>query len=177
MSSLRQWSIGKQNPLAFGIPMVWREPNRQGKECCFCSCVVAGFNVKNKQKINYPSLALCHTTDFSWARCYGHGQSIPFPPRLLETVEDSIGEKSLSDSQLTECSEYVYNDDDQHPKPFNQAELNDLIRDWNLPKASALILGSKLKAKRMLCTDTTFAWYKHCERECIRFFAMEHSLV
>ena len=47
----------------------------------------------------------------------------------------------------------------------------------NLPKASALILGSGLKAKRMLSTDTTFAWYKLRENEYIRFFAKEHSLV
>ena len=46
-----------------------------------------------------------------------------------------------------------------------------------MPKASALILGSRLKAKRMLSTDTTFARYKHRENEYIRFFAKEHSLV
>ena len=60
---------------------------------------------------------------------------------------------------------------------FNQAELNSLVRDLNLPKASALILGSRSKAKRMLSTDTTFAWYKHCENEYVHFFAKEHSLV
>ena len=92
---------------------------------------------------------------------------------MLETVEDSVSEKS--DSQLTEGLEYKY-DDDQQPKPFNQAELN-LVRDLNLPKASAPILGSRLKAKCMLSIDTTFAWYKHRENEYIRFFAKEHSLV
>ena len=34
-----------------------------------------------------------------------------------------------------------------------------------------------MKAKRMLCTDTIFAWYKRPEKEYIRFFAIEHSLV
>ena len=46
-----------------------------------------------------------------------------------------------------------------------------------MPKASVLIPGSRLKAKRMLCTDTTFAWYKHLENEYIYFFAKEHSVV
>ena len=111
-------------------------------------------------------------------RSIPHGPSvpIPLPPKALETVEDSVSEDSLSDSQLTDCSEYEYGDD-QQPKPFNQAELNDLVRDLNLPKNSALILGSRLKAKRMLCTDTTFAWYKHRGKEYILFFAIEHSLV
>ena len=64
-----------------------------------------------------------------------HGPGVPNPlaPRVLETVEDSVGEESLSDSQFTECSGYEC-DDDQQPKPFNQAELNDLVRDLNLPK-------------------------------------------
>ena len=82
----------------------------------------------------------------------------------------------MSDIQLTECLEYEC-DDDQQPKPFNQAELNDLVRDLNLPKSSVLILGSRLKAKRMLSTDTTFAWYKHRESKYIRFFTMENSVV
>ena len=60
---------------------------------------------------------------------------------------------------------------------FNQMELNDLVRDLNFLKTSALILGFRLKAKFMLSTDTTFAWYKHLENEYIRFFAKEHSLV
>ena len=97
-------------------------------------------------------------------------------PRVLETVEDSISEESLSDSKLTECSEFE-NDDDQQPKLFNQAELYDLVRDLNLPKSFALILGSRLKANRMLSTDTTFAWHKHRESEYIRIFTMENSLI
>ena len=39
------------------------------------------------------------------------------------------------------------------------------------------MLRSRLKAKRMLSTDTTFAWYKNRESEYIRFFTMENSLV
>ena len=62
------------------------------------------------------------------------------PLRMLKTVEVSVSIKFWSDSQLTERSEYEC-DDDQQPKPFNQAELNDLVRDLNLPKASALVLG------------------------------------
>ena len=32
VSSLKQWSTGKQKSLAFGIPMVWREPKGHGRE-------------------------------------------------------------------------------------------------------------------------------------------------
>ena len=131
--------------------MICREPEGNGKDCYFCSCVVDGYNVKNKHKIQYPNLP-CAVRPIP----HGPGVPIPLPPRVLETVEDSVSEKSWSDCQLTESSEYECGDD-QQPKPFNQAELNVLIRDLNLPTASALILGSRLKAKRMLRTDTTFA--------------------
>ena len=114
---------------------------------------------------------MCRATDSSWVRCPNS-----IAPRVLETVQDSVSEKSWCDSQLTESSEYEC-DDDQQPKPFNQAELNDFVRDLNLPKASALIVGCKLKAKHMLSTDTTFDWYKHRKNEYICFFAKEHSLV
>ena len=107
---------------------------------------------------------------------HGRGIPIPLPPRYLETVEDFVGEESLSDSQMSECSEYEY-EGDQKPKLFTQAELNDLVRDLNLPKDSALILGSRLKEKRMLSSDTSFAWYKHREREYICFFTFENPLV
>ena len=105
-----------------------------------------------------------------------HGPSapIPLPPGVLKTVKDSVSEKSWSDSQLSSECEC---DDNQQPKPLYKAELNDLVRDLNLPKASALILGYGLKAKYMLSTDTTFAWYKLRENEYICFFAKEHSLV
>ena len=95
---------------------------------------------------------------------------------MLETVKDCVSERSWSDSQLTESSGYECNDD-QQPKPFNQEELNDLVTDLNLSKASARILGTRLKAKRVLSTDITFAWYKHREIEYDRFFAKEHSFV
>ena len=107
---------------------------------------------------------------------HGPGVPIPLPPRVLETDEDSVSEKSWSHSQLTESSEYEC-DDDQQPKPFDQADLNDLVRELNLPKASTLILDSRLKAKRMLGTDTTFVWYKHRENKYYCFFAKEHSLI
>ena len=56
IESLRRWSNGKQNSLAFGIPMVWREPKAHESECYFCSCNVSGFNAKNKHHIHCPNL-------------------------------------------------------------------------------------------------------------------------
>ena len=60
---------------------------------------------------------------------------------------------------MPECSERE-DDGDQQPKLFSQAELNDLVRDLNLPKDSALFLASRWKEKRI----PGFASYNHHER-------------
>ena len=87
--------------------MFWREPKRHGKKCYFCSCVVDGYNIKNKHKIQYPNLLFV-------VRPIPHRPGVPIPlsPKVLETVaEDSVSEKSWSDSQLKESSEYECDDD------------------------------------------------------------------
>ena len=82
----------------------------------------------------------------SWA-----GNSHPIVSKVFGAVDDSVSEKSLSDSQMIECSEYEC---DQQQKLCIQAELNGLVRDLNLPKNSSLILGSRLKEKLMLHVST-----------------------
>ena len=79
--------------------MVWREPKGHREECYYCSCVVDGYNVvKNKHKIQY-SNSPCAVRP----NRHGPGVPIPLPPRMLETVEDSVAcEKFWCDSQLTE---------------------------------------------------------------------------
>ena len=93
--------------------MVWREPKGHGKKCYFCSCAGDGYNLRNKHKIQYPNLP-CAMRPIPHRPCV----PIPLPARVLETVEDSVSEKSWSDCQLTESSEYEC-DDDQKPKLFN----------------------------------------------------------
>ena len=142
------------------------------KNDTFAHVLLMGTTLRIKPKILYPNLPCA-------VRPIPHGPGVPIllSPKVLETVEDFVNEKSWSDSQLKESSEYEC-DDDQQSKPFNLTDIiNDLVRDLNLPKESALILSSRLKAKRMLTTDTIFVWYKHCENKHIRFFVKEHSLV
>ena len=57
-------------------------------------------------KINYPNLLCALRPIPHWP-----GVPIPLLPRVLETVEDFVSEKSWSDSQLRESSEYECDDD------------------------------------------------------------------
>ena len=52
---------------------------------------------------------------------------------------------------------------------FSQAELNDLIRDLDLPKISAE-LNSRLKSKNSLAPGMSFSWYRNSEEEFTCYF-------
>lgn len=51
-----QWSKGTRKNLAFGIPIIWREPKNHVDDCYFCLVKTSGYNKKNNHKITYPSL-------------------------------------------------------------------------------------------------------------------------
>ena len=53
--NIRQWVYGKRKSLAFGIPMVWREPKDHITDCYFCLCNVTGITRKNKSALKYPT--------------------------------------------------------------------------------------------------------------------------
>jgi hypothetical protein len=55
--------------------------------------------------------------------------------------------------------------------------LNDLVRELDLPKIKAELLGSRLKQKNLLAPGTNFAFYRHREQEFMPFFAKSESLV
>ena len=60
--------------------------------------------------------------------------------------------------------------------PFNQLQLNDLIRDQYLPKQSAELLASRLQEKNLLYLgiSVTFYWKKE---EFLKYFTFEDGLV
>ena len=52
---------------------------------------------------------------------------------------------------------------------FDQAEINDLIRDLNLPKQSSELLASRLQEKHVLHPGTNITFYRNREQEIFRF--------
>ena len=60
---------------------------------------------------------------------------------------------------------------------ITQAELNDLVRDLDLPKFSVKLLGSPLKEKNMLAPETKISFYRYREKDLIEFFKMDKNLI
>src|SRR5678815_4515826 len=73
--------------------------------------------------------------------------------------------------------EYTCEEGDSTPSKFNQNELNDLVRDLYLSKDKAELLGWRLKRKNVLASGTTFAWYRHREKDLLVYFAENDDLV
>jgi len=63
------------------------------------------------------------------------------------------------------------------PSLFNQAEINDLIRDLNLPKQSSELLASRLQEKHVLHPGTNITFYRNREQEFFQFFTASDGLV
>ena len=92
VESLRMWTKGTREKLAFGIPMVWREQKDHSTDCYFCLVKTSGFNKKNKSKTEYPNL-------LSAIRPMPHSAEIPVPVfEQLPYLEDLSDDEERSDS-------------------------------------------------------------------------------
>src|SRR5206468_1873051 len=126
--------------MPFAVPMIWREPTNHATDCYFCMTNVKGMNKKNKNKIKYPDI-------LSAIRPVPHSDDLPIPIPPLQ-----LAELSESESDDDRDSGDVYNPaEDKQPKLFSQDDLDDLMRDLDLPKASAELLASRLRCRREIC--------------------------
>lgn len=165
---MRQWTKGTRKSMRFAVPMVWREPKNHLDDCYFCALNLKGINRKNRQTLVYPNLA-------SAIRPVPHSEGLPIPvfsvlPQItlssteeISSPEDDSGDEDFSGTTL--------------PQLFSQEELNDLVRDLNLPKNSAELLASRLKEKNLLENGVRITFYRSRHEEFLSFFIKEGELV
>jgi hypothetical protein len=67
-------------------------------------------------------------------------------------------------------------EDPNKPHLIAQSELNDLVRDLNLFKTQAELLGSGLKESNLLQKGTRVSVFRKRQRGLFSYFAMEDSL-
>ncbi|KAJ8888976.1 hypothetical protein PR048_008470 [Dryococelus australis] len=97
-----------------------------------------GYNLKNEKDILYPNLR-------SAIRPVHHGPGIHVtsPPDNLDDVCEELETNSEACGYSDEDHDFVCD----APQLFTQSELNDLVRDLDLPKQSAKLFGLRLKEK------------------------------
>ncbi|GBM22452.1 hypothetical protein AVEN_221515-1 [Araneus ventricosus] len=124
--------------------MVWREPRCHLTDCYFCMTSTIGFSSKSKHTIQYPNIS-------SAVRPVPHNESLPIPvaPKTytlqpetdLEDFETQPGSSMSTDDN----EEYPVNLVHRQPHLVTQPEVNDLVRDLELPKSKSQLLGSRLQ--------------------------------
>lgn len=170
VENLRQWTKGKRVKMAFGIPMIWREPKDHVEDCYFCMVKTSGHSRKTKQKLAYPSLN-------SAIRPMPHSDEIPVPvfqqfPTQENEEDMTIG--GVDDDFVEDLEEY---DSTTRPQFMNQAELNDLVRDLGLSKESSELLASRLNEKKLLQHGTKVTFYRNREKDLLQYFKVESDFV
>ncbi|KAI6651114.1 hypothetical protein LOD99_5465 [Oopsacas minuta] len=102
---------------------------------------------------------------------------VPISIEFLGLYDDEDG------ANLEEVNDHDYEYDvdfqgpSSEPSLFNQAELNDLIRDLNLSKESSELLASRLKEKIQLQQGTKVILYRYREQELQQYFCEKNGLV
>ena len=172
IESLRSWSQGKNAKLKFGIPMVWREQTNHLEDCYFCLVNVKGFNKKNKQYLQYPSIP-------SAIRPAAHSEDIPVPKfsGFLENDDTDLSLHCYSDEEDSTDIFQPCDEDCDKPILFTQSALNDLVRDLYLSKESAELLASRLQEKLLLELGTSVSFYRNREVELRKYFHSDGQLV
>ncbi|KAI6655348.1 hypothetical protein LOD99_2183 [Oopsacas minuta] len=159
---LRDWTKGKRKGLPFAIPMVWREPQDHTTDCYFCMVNTKGVGKKSRQTLSYPSIP-------SAMRPVPHSDRLP-PPVFSGFAFPNDEEIKLEREEIVEM-EYQKTDTESESEDsscetrvtvqqFNQSELNDLVRDLDLPKQVAELLASRLKEKQVLDQSVKVSFFE-----------------
>lgn len=128
--------------------------------CYFCSCNVQGFNRSNTISISYPENSCA-------SRSICHGPDLPIPSSLkvssapTSTIHSaSVGEDNNTEDRYTnfDPGTHASSTNDKRPKLFDQASLNDLVRELGLSKKNSELLGSRLRERNLLEKNATFSW-------------------
>ena len=104
-----------------------------------------------------------------------HSDKVPVP--IFTKLPD------IDEDQLRSSTSSTNSDDDDEEQDiaheawnagrvflYSQFELNDLIRDLNLPKQSAEVLTSRLQEKHLLKAGTSVSFYCNREENLRKYF-------
>lgn len=169
-SSLSLWFSGKRKSMQFGVPAIWKKPQRNHANCFFCLIKVIGYSGKNKNKIAYPAIS-------SVEMPVSHSESLPIP-KSPNANENSFNEDSDTDTDFSNDTEYF---PPTMKKPHaqhlvQQAELNDLSRDLGLPKFQSEILGSRMQQWHYLDKKTRITKFRKRNASLTSFFTVVDSI-
>ncbi|KAK1803855.1 hypothetical protein P4O66_003802 [Electrophorus voltai] len=180
-TNLSQWINGKRKLMPFAVPMVWREPSNHITDCYFSMVppVSGGITKKKKWAIAYPNIP-------SASQPVPHGEGLLVPEPLTEVSNDPSDD---GDEMTLEFPGPSTSDGHQETDPdfsqgassvphrITQEELNYLVRDLELSKSKAELLGSRLQQWNLLQENVRVTLYRKRHLQLKPFFRKVDKLV
>ena len=124
--------------------------------------ITVGFNGKNKHLIKYPNIS-------SAIHPAAHSLEVPTPSTPF-TSED-MDQHMESDVHLPfDGQTKTIQEISPSSSTFNQAGLNDLVRDLGMSKVNSKLLLSRLKEKIALAPGTNITFFSTKEQELFVYF-------
>lgn len=168
------WYRGEKRHMKFAVPRLWREPGDHVKDCYFCIVNPSKRRSgENAEKIFYPDLP-------STSSPIPHGENFPVPSRsernilLIQSSQSST--ESNTSLTITDGSEFMIKSQSFGPHFISSTDFNDLVRDLNLPKSKAEILGSRLKQWNLLEDDVKITDQRERHKIFSSFFTKEAGI-
>ncbi|KAJ4427779.1 hypothetical protein ANN_25432 [Periplaneta americana] len=149
------------------------ETNASCEDCLSALFRYEGLSMKKRRTVQYPNLR-------SAIRPIPHSDSLPVPSPPENCVfevenEDSVEQEGEPNKPST-SHDSDFEEKDDKPHRLSQAELSDLIRDLDLSKEKAEILGSRLQQWNLLERDVRVSQYRR-HRDLLPFFEKKNNLV
>ncbi|XP_029451745.1 zinc finger protein 544-like isoform X3 [Rhinatrema bivittatum] len=153
-TNLHQWLNRKRKSMPFALPMIWREPTDHIANCYFCMVppVGKGLSKKKKWTVQYPNIP-------SAKRPIPHGKGLPIPdvPELFSLASAKEEDETCGPEQSMSHDPDFLPSSSSEPHLITQSELNDLVRDLELPRSKADLLGSRLQQWNLLSGERLFS--------------------
>jgi len=104
---------------------------------------------------------------------------VPKPPTnmTLSDIELSDEDVGQANNNMDCDPTFAGASSSNEPYILTQGDLNDIVRNLNLSKKQAELLGSKLKGWNLLCQDTKVCFYHGCHEEFKDFFSQKDGVV
>ena len=160
--------------MLFTIPMVWREPTDHVSDCYFCLTSITRVTAKSKHTVQYPNLPSAMKPVPQSAEL-----PVPKPPTntTLSDSESSDEDGGQANNNMDCGPTFAEACSSNEPHLLTQGDLNDDVRDLNLSKKQAELLGSRLKCWNLLRQDTKVCFYGEHHEEFKDFFSLEDGAV
>ena len=166
-ASLRGWLRNKRNAMPFAVPMVWREPSSHIHDCYFCMTPPLRRVFNRRTIIAYPNIP-------SAIRPVPHTVGIPVPKAPEPIPSDNNMDVAVLDPSTS--AEAYGSSSPPRVQRLSQSQLNDLVRDLQLPKAKAELLASRLKEWNVLDAEARICVYRTRQEQYVEFFGMDHGI-